>query len=83
MIVARICDIESGKCGEWKTESMIMDDIFDGTGVDERVQTVQVVDLSFPEISSELGKYANGRIDFIYHHGNLELLKCYGNETNN
>ena len=49
MIVARICDIESGKCGEWKTERMIMDDIFNG-------------------------------IDFIYRHGNLELLKSYGQE---
>lgn len=78
MIVARICDIESGKCGEWKTEHMIMDDIFDGVGVDERVQTVQVVDLAHSEISSDLGKYANDRIDFIYHHGNLELLKSYG-----
>ena len=83
MIVARICDIESGKCGEWKTEHMIMDEIFEGIGVDERVQTVQVVDLTHPEISSELSGYANDRLDFVYHHGNLELLKSYGNETNN
>ena len=78
MIIARICDIESG---EWKTERMIMDDIFNEVGVDERVQTVQVVDLIIPEISSELGKYANDRIDFIYYHGNLELLKSYGLEV--
>ena len=80
MIVARICDIESGKCGEWKSERMIMDDIFNGVGVDERVQTVQVVDLTIPVISIELGNYASDRIDFIYRHGNLELLKSYGQE---